>query len=162
MLQTDYLVIGSGATAMAFVDTLLSESDANIIIVDKNAKPGGHWTVAYPFVTLHQPSQFYGVASKELSDGKIDETGLNKGLHSLSTLDKIQNYYDSVMQETFLKSGRVLYFPNCEYKGDYKFESLKTGEKYQVEVAKKLVDTTYFQTKILKMNIIITHSVNQK
>ena len=78
-LETDYLIVGSGAVGMAFADTLLAETDANIIIVDRYAKPGGHWNVAYPFVTLHQPSQFYGVTSKELSKGRIDQVGLNKG-----------------------------------------------------------------------------------
>ena len=148
MLQTDYLIIGCGATALAFVDTLLTESDANILIVDRNAKPGGHWTVAYPFVTLHQPSQFYGVASRELSDGRIDVSGLNRGLHSLATLDQIQNYYEAVMQETFLPSGRVQYFPECEYLGNHEFKSLKTGEIHQVEVRKKVIDATYFQTQV--------------
>jgi hypothetical protein len=38
---------------MAFVDVLLKETDANIIIVDMHHKPGGHWNSAYPFVTLH-------------------------------------------------------------------------------------------------------------
>ncbi len=26
--------------------------------------PGGHWTRAYPFVRLHQPSAYYGVNSR--------------------------------------------------------------------------------------------------
>lgn len=149
MLQTDYLVIGCGATAMAFVDTLLAETtDAQILIVDRNPHPGGHWTMAYPFVTLHQPAQYYGVASKELSDGVIYEEGWNKGFYSLSSLDHIQQYYRSLMEDTFLASGRVQYFPECEYKGNFEFESLKTGEKYQVEVRKKMVDATYFKTKV--------------
>ena len=84
VLETDYLVIGSGAMGMAFVDTLLAETDANIIMVDLHAKPGGHWNNAYPFVTLHQPSKFYGVGSKELSKGRIDSLGLNAGLNELS------------------------------------------------------------------------------
>ena len=42
-METDYLVIGSGAVGMAFVDTLLDESDAHITIVDRHGKPGGHW-----------------------------------------------------------------------------------------------------------------------
>jgi cation diffusion facilitator CzcD-associated flavoprotein CzcO len=58
----------------------LSESDATIIIIDRYAKPGGHWNVAYPFVQLHQPSAFYGVSSKELSSGRIEQEGLNAGL----------------------------------------------------------------------------------
>ena len=31
-LETDYLIIGTGAMGMAFADVLLSETDANIII----------------------------------------------------------------------------------------------------------------------------------
>ncbi len=54
-LKTDYLVIGSGAMGMAFSDSLLTETDANLIIVDKHHQPGGHWNDAYPFVRLHQP-----------------------------------------------------------------------------------------------------------
>jgi len=63
-LSADYLIIGSGAVGMAFADTLLTETEASLIIVDSFAKPGGHWNVAYPFVRLHQPSKFYGVSSR--------------------------------------------------------------------------------------------------
>ena len=57
-IETDYLIVGSGAMGMAFADTLLTESQADMVIVDRHAKPGGHWNVAYPFVHLHQPSSF--------------------------------------------------------------------------------------------------------
>ena len=148
MLETDYLVIGSGAVGMAFVDTLLEETDANVIMVDRYAKPGGHWNVAYPFVTLHQPSQFYGVSSKELSKGRKDETGLNKGLFDLATGGEVCVYFEEVMRDRFLASGRVQYFPCCDYKGDYVFESMITGEKHEVKVRKKLVDCTYLYTSV--------------
>jgi len=36
----DYLVKGAGASAMAFVDAMLRESDATFTIVDKRAAPG--------------------------------------------------------------------------------------------------------------------------
>ena len=68
-IATDYLIVGSGAVGMAVADTLLTETDATLTIVDRYAAPGGHWNVAYPFVTLHQPSAFYGVSSKESRDG---------------------------------------------------------------------------------------------
>ena len=148
MLETDYLIIGSGAVGMAFADVLLAETDANIIIVDKYAKPGGHWNVAYPFVTLHQPSQFYGVSSKELSKGRIDEVGLNKGLFDLASGAEVSAYFEEVMRATFLPTGRVQYFPLCEYKGDYKFKSMMTGEEYEVKVNKKLIDATYLKTTV--------------
>ena len=78
---TDYLVIGSGAVGLAFADTLIDESDAHITIVDRHGKPGGHWNDAYSFVTLHQPSAFYGVNSLELGSRRKDSFGPNKGLY---------------------------------------------------------------------------------
>ena len=56
MTETDYLVKGAGASAMAFVDVMLRETDATFTIVDRRHAPGGHWNDAYPFLRLHQPS----------------------------------------------------------------------------------------------------------
>ena len=140
-LKTDYLVIGSGAMGMAFVDTLLSETEADIIMVDRHAKPGGHWNLAYPFVKLHQPSAFFGVASRELSRFEKDKVGLNKGLYDLASGAEVSAYFDEVMQQRFLASGRVRYFPMCEYKGAGRFHSLTTGKSYEIE-SLKLVDAT--------------------
>lgn len=148
MLETDYLIVGSGAVGMAFADVLLTETDANILIVDRFAKPGGHWNVAYPFVTLHQPSAFYGVSSRELSKGIKDKVGLNKGLNDLATGAEISAYFDDVMRHQFLPTGRVQYFPMCDYQGDYKFVSMMTGENYEVKVNKKTIDATYLKTTV--------------
>ena len=146
-LETDYLVIGSGAMGMAFCDSLITETNANIIIVDKHHQPGGHWNDAYPFVRLHQPSAFYGVNSKRLGNNTIDATGLNKGLYELATNSEVCGYFDQVMQRQFLGSGRVRYFPSCEYQGDGQFVSLLSGEKYSVSFIKE-VDSTY-------MNVVV-------
>lgn len=66
--ETDYLIVGCGAAAMAFADVILDETDATITIVDRRDAPGGHWNDAYPFVKLHQPSAYYGVASRAAPD----------------------------------------------------------------------------------------------
>jgi len=147
-LETDYLIIGSGAVGMAFADVLLAETDANILIVDKHHKPGGHWNDAYSFVTLHQPSSFYGVSSRELSNGTVDEIGLNKGLAELASGAEVMAYFDQVMKHTFLPSGRVQYFPMCEYQGDGKFTSMLSDKTYQVKISKKTIDGTYFKTSV--------------
>ena len=146
-LETDYLVIGSGAMGMAFCDELIVGTNANIIIVDKHHQPGGHWNDAYPFVRLHQPSAFYGVNSKKLGNNTIDATGLNKGLYELATNSEVCGYFDQVMQRQFLSSGRVRYFPSCEYLGKGQFSSLLSDEKYSVSF-KKEVDATY-------MNVVV-------
>ena len=146
-LETDYLIVGTGAVGMAFADTLLTETDATIILVDQYAKPGGHWNVSYPFVTLHQPSAFYGVSSRELSKGRKDQVGLNKGLGDLASGAEVSAYFDDVMRHQFLPTGRVKYFPMSDYKGDGRFVSMLTGESQTVRY-KKIVDATYLKTSV--------------
>lgn len=150
--ETDYLIIGSGAVGMAFADTLLEESDAHITIVDRHGKPGGHWNDAYPFVSLHQPSAFYGVNSTQLGSGEIDAVGLNKGYYELATGTEVNSYFEKVMHQRFLPSGRVSYHPMCDYigaeNGVGKFVSLLSGKETEINVRKKTVDATYYGTTV--------------
>lgn len=145
--KTDYLLIGAGAMGMAFADTLIAETDATLTIVDKHPRPGGHWNIAYPFVTLHQPSSFYGVASRELGHGRIDATGLNKGLADLATLPEIQAYYEAVMRDTLLPTGRVTYLPSTEYLGDGQVRNMRSGQVSEIN-HDSLVDATYWQNSV--------------
>lgn len=149
-LEADYLVIGAGAMGMAFTDVLLTETNATVVVVDRYHQPGGHWNCAYPFVRLHQPSSFYGVNSKPLGSGNIDATGWNIGLYELATNGEVCAYFDQVMQQQFLPSGRVQYFPMCEYRGGRRFSSLVSGAEYDVE-ANKTVDATYMRVNVPSM-----------
>lgn len=149
MIETDYLLIGAGAMGLAFADTLLSElPDVTITIVDRHAKPGGHWNDAYPFVTLHQPSAFYGVASLPLGSGQIDSHGLNAGLYELASGAEVCAYYEAVMNRVLLPSGRVRYFPMSDHAGDGRIVSLISGAETSVRVARKTVDSTYLGTSV--------------
>lgn len=147
-VETDYLIIGSGTVGLAFADTLLAETDAHITIVDRHGKPGGHWNDAYPFVTLHQPSAFYGVNSLPLGSGLKDTVGLNRGLYELASGPELNGYFERVMNQHLLPSGRVRYHPLCNHLGDGLFESLLSGARTQVKVRRKLVDTTHFSPEV--------------
>lgn len=147
-LRADYVIVGSGAVGMAFADVVLTESDATMIIIDRYAKPGGHWNVAYPFVQLHQPSSFYGVSSKELSGGRFEKGGLNDGLAELASGAEVSAYFDDVMRHQFLPSGRVQYFPMCDYQGDGRFVSRVTGEMHRAAAARKIIDATHLKTSV--------------
>ena len=152
-IQTDYLVIGAGAVGLAFADTLLQETDAHITIVDKHGKPGGHWNDAYPFVALHQPSAFYGVNAMPLGDNRKDVIGVNKGFYELASGPEVSGYFNKVMQQILLPSGRVRYFPMSNYLGgqslaDHRFVSLLSGDETHVTVRNKLVDATYYRTSV--------------
>lgn len=147
-LETDYLVVGAGAAAMAFTDALLTHSDATVTIVDRRHAPGGHWVDAYPYVRLHQPSCFYGVDSVPLGKDTIDTRGTNAGFYERAGADELCAYYDRVMQRHFLPTGRVTYFPRCDYLGDHRFVSRLTDKRYQVRVRRKLIDATYIEGTI--------------
>ena len=149
-IETDYLVIGAGAMGMAFVDTLVTESNATAVVVDRYHRPGGHWTMAYPFVRLHQPSAAYGVNSRHLGSNGIDLTGWNKGLFELATAGEVCAYFDAVMQQQLLPTGRVSYFPMCEYQGDRRFRTF-SGDFYEVNVKRRIVDTTYMKVMVPSM-----------
>lgn len=151
-IETDYLVIGGGTVGLAFADTLLAETDAHITLVDRHGKPGGHWNDAYSFVTLHQPSAFYGVNSMELGSRRKDAVGPNKGLYELASGAEVAAYFDKVMNQTLLPSGRVAYHPMCNYLGDaqgeHQFESILSGACTQVQVRKKIVDAAYYSPAV--------------
>jgi hypothetical protein len=148
MLTADYLIIGSGAAGMSFADQLLTETNANIVIVDRHHLPGGHWNDAYSFVRLHAPSAFYGVGSRQLGSNRIDVSGLNRGYYELASGAEIVSYFDKLMQERFLPSGRVQYFPMCEHLGDGRFVSRLSGKIQQVAFSKRLVNATFLDTQV--------------
>jgi hypothetical protein len=149
-IEADYLVVGAGAMGMAFTDTLVSETEASVVVVDRGPAPGGHWTCAYPFVRLHQPSAFYGVNSRKLGSDVIDAVGWNRGLYELATGGEVCAYFDQVMQQQLLPTGRVWYFPMSEYHGDGRFGTLG-GEEYAVTARQAVVDATYMHTVVPSM-----------
>ncbi len=146
-IETDYLIIGAGAVGLCFADTMLAENpDVHLTIVDKHPKPGGHWNDAYGFVTLHQPSDTYGISSLELGTGRIDDSGFNKGYMELASGSEVLAHFDNAMRDLLLPTGRVSYHPMSEYIGNHRFRNLLSGEETEVKVRRKLVDATYFQT----------------
>jgi len=147
-LDTDYLVVGCGAGGMAFTDSLITDSNADVIMVDRRHAPGGHWNEAYGFVRLHQPSAYYGVNSLPLGNDTIDHDGLNEGMYEQASAPEICAYYDRVMQRHLLPSGRVRYFPMCDYVGEHRFVSRLSGDRYEIKVRKKLVNAAYLEPSI--------------
>src|SRR4051794_32567209 len=109
-IETDYLIVGAGAAGMAFADSLLTDCDADVVLVDRRDRPGGHWRNAYSFVRLHQPSPFYGVNSRPLGNDSIDQSGPNAGGYERATGAEVVAYFDQVLDEHFLPSGRVRFF----------------------------------------------------
>lgn len=138
-LETDYLVVGSGAMGMAFTDEILTRSpEARVLLVDKHARPGGHWNDAYSYVSLHQPAAFYGVNSEKLGSGGAE----------LASGSEVLAYFEKVMRK-YARTGRLKYLPMCEWQGEGRVRSLiQTDLEYQVTAKKKTVDATYMNVQV--------------
>jgi hypothetical protein len=149
MIETDYLVVGAGASGLIFADEMLTHSDAHIVLVDRRDRPGGHWTEAYPFVRLHQPSVFYGAGSRALGSTRIETSGPNAGFYQQASGAEISAYFEQLLHERLLPSGRVEFLPLHEYRGDWSADhaivSLTSGRSKEIRARSGIVDTTFYR-----------------
>ncbi|HYG92293.1 MAG TPA: NAD(P)-binding protein [Nocardioides sp.] len=150
-LTTDYLVIGAGASGMAFTDALVAESDAEVVLVDRQDRPGGHWLHAYPFVRLHSPSAFYGVSSLPLGADRIDESGPNAGLYERATKTEILDHY-AAAAAALGATGRVRLLLGHEHVGTEdgveELRDVRSGEVHEVVVRRRVVDARYLESSV--------------
>ena len=146
LLDVDYLVIGAGAMGMAFTDALVDHApDVRVAVVDRRDGPGGHWRAAYPFVQLHQASQFYGVASTVLG-GSVQTEGPEAGLHERATREQVCAYYDRVLAR-LVATGRVRFFPSSEHVGGRAFRT-GDGVVHEVPARCRVVDARFMSPEI--------------
>jgi NAD(P)-binding Rossmann-like domain len=151
-MDTDYLVVGAGASGLAFADTLLAEApNVAVTLVDRRDAPGGHWQQVYPFVRLHTPSAFYGVNSTALGDDRIDQTGENAGFYERATGADVREYFAAVA-ERLTRTGRVHILVRHEHLGagaeGEQVRDLATGEVQDIRVRRKVVDARYLEASI--------------
>ena len=150
-METDYLVVGAGATGLAFADTLVAEADVDVTLMDRREAAGGHWQHAYPFVRLHTPSANYGVNSLALGADGIDQSGENAGFYERATGEEVREYFASVA-ERLTASGRVHLLLQHEHLGGgqhgERVQDLATGKIQDIVVGKKVVDARYLEASI--------------
>ncbi len=149
MLDADYLVVGAGASGLAFTDALVSYTDATVAIVDRRGDPGGHWCDAYPFVRLHQASAFYGVASMLLGGGRRQSAGPEAGLHERASGAEVRAYCSTVL-DTLVATGRVAYVGGYEHVGAGMMRRLDDAGAASVRVrpGARIVDARFLSPTI--------------
>jgi len=148
LIDADYLVVGAGATGMAFTDALVDHADVRVVLVDRRDGPGGHWLDDYDFVRLHQSSAFYGVPSTLLGGGRLQQEGPEKGLQERATKVEVTAYFARVLADRMLASGKVEFYPGCDYLGDRQFVSSTTGERFEVGARCRVVDARFLSPDI--------------
>lgn len=147
LVQADYLVVGAGAAGMAFVDSLIHNTDVHVALLDRRHSVGGHWLDAYPFVRLHQASEFYGVVSTPLGNGERQPDGPEAGMYQRAAAPDIVAYYAHVL-ESMIASGKVTFHPNSEYVGGRRWISRLTGKQFAVPDRCRVVNAHYLAPEI--------------
>ena len=145
-IDADYLVVGAGAMGMAFADAVIDHSDARVALVDRRHGPGGHWLAAYPFVRLHQSSDFYGMASTRLGGGQLQHRGPEAGLQERASQPEILAYYGRGL-DRMTETGRVEVLLNSEY-AHGAVTSCITGQRLEVADRTRIVDAHYLSPTI--------------
>jgi len=151
LVKTDYLVIGAGASGLAFTDALVVEADVEVTVIDRQQAPGGHWLHAYPFVRLHTPSAYYGVSSLKLGEDRIDQVGENAGYYERATGNEICTHFAEAALR-LMHTGRVRLLTRHEHLGrgsdGERVRDLSTGELHEIAVRRKVVDARYLEGSI--------------
>ncbi len=152
MLHTDYLIVGGGASGLAFADTLAAEAEnVEVTVIDRLQAAGGHWLNAYPFVRLHTPSAYYGVNSLALGENRIDLVGENAGYYERATGDEVCAHFAEAASH-LTGTGRVRILTRHEHLGrgraGEQVRDLDTGAIHEVSVRRRLVDARYLEGSI--------------
>jgi hypothetical protein len=147
-LTTDYLVVGAGASGLAFADALLAEdADVELTLIDRRPAPGGHWLDAYEFVRLHSPSAYYGVNSLPLGDDRIDECGENAGFYERATGAEVRDYFARAAAR-LADTGRLRLLTEHEQLDGGQVRDLRTGEVHTVTARRRVVDARYLEASV--------------
>jgi len=150
--DTDYLVVGAGASGLAFADSLVAEAaDVELTIVDTRPGPGGHWLDAYPFVRLHTPSSYYGVNSLPLGEDEIDREGENAGYYERATGEEVREHFAAAAGR-LADTGRVRLLAGHEHLGGddagERIRHVESGAVTRLKVRRKVVDARYLEGSI--------------
>ncbi|MBV8219773.1 MAG: NAD(P)-binding protein [Solirubrobacterales bacterium] len=151
VVDTDYLIIGAGASGLAFADTILAEMDAEVTLVDRAPAVGGHWQYAYPFVRLHTPSSYYGVSSLPLGEDRVDQVGENAGYYERAAGGEVRAHFAEAANR-LIQTGRARVLTRHEHLGPggngEQIRDLATGEVHDCAVRRKVVDARYLESSI--------------
>ena len=82
-----------------------------------------------------------------MADGSR-RSGPEAGLHERADQPTICGYYDDLLADRMIGSGRVEFFAGCDYVGDRTFVSRDSGERFEVPEHCRIVDARYLAPDI--------------
>ena len=123
---------------MAFADTLLCETPARVAIIDRYDRPGGMWNDAYAFKQLEHAANQFGARSFPISDFLKTQPNWHSGQPILR--DNVLAYFETLMKDHILATGRAKYFPATEHLRSGHIRALDTTRVKTLKYKRKIVD----------------------
>jgi hypothetical protein len=145
-LETDYLVVGAGTSGVAFTDALVAhDPTARVVLVDRRPAAGGHWLDGYPFLRLHLPSAYYGVASVPLGEGRLEADGG----YERAGRDEVLAHFATAVDKLLATSRVQVRFGHEHVERDGRHVVRDAhGAESEVLVQRALVDARYLETSV--------------
>lgn len=131
MNEVDYLIRGTSIHELVFANTVVEKCGARVALVDPRGVPGGHWHQVADCSRLPPPYSAFGLPAFSIQDWRPELTHIER--------DTVLAYCAHVLNHRLLPSGRVHYFPRCDYRGDGKIVSVDTGEAQNISVTRRFV-----------------------
>ncbi len=118
---------------LIFANELLKASDATIALVDADGSPGGLWHQVADYSRVQQPLSSFGLSNHSIQDWQPDIREARR--------ETVLAYCEHVLSNLILPSGRVSYFPKCDFRSDGTIAAIDTGQTQKVAVTQRLVNT---------------------
>ena len=135
MEDVDYLILGANIYSLVFANAVLETCDAHVALIDPRGEPGGHWHQVPDFSRLPPPYSAFGLPSFSIQDWQPERNHIDRG--------GVLAYCAHVLTQRLLPSGRVHYFPRCDYRGGGKIVSIDTGEVRKITVKRRIITTEH-------------------
>ena len=142
MITVDYIVVGAGASGIAFADTIVGNSDFSVAIVDVNSAPGGHWHSAHDYHQLDLPAARAGMNGLPFSDLCRADPGRHDNAPAHIQTSQVLDYYDRAMTDRLLASEQVQFFSDCYHLGAGLMQAIGWHTRLRFKARRKIVDAT--------------------
>lgn len=140
MITADYVVVGTGLSGLSFADTIISQSDATVALIDYKSAPGGYWRTAHDYMRFDLPPSLGGMNGLALE--RRPTRGIDSNRNRPLNRQDMLAFFERLMSDRLLDSERVQYFSDCYHLGSGVVQAVGWNTRVHLKAKCKIVDAT--------------------